>query len=95
MKAVKYAVLVMVMLLFAAGAVMAAEEMAAPAAPGSLQKICPVTGNPVNPQVYVDYQGNRIYFCCNSCPPGFNKDPEKYMKKMRDENIPIEKTPAM
>ena len=60
MKAVKYAVLVMVMLLFAAGAVMAAEEMAAP---GSLQKICPVTGNPVNPQVYVDYQGNRIYFC--------------------------------
>jgi YHS domain-containing protein len=56
---------------------------AAPAAtdqPVIAQKTCPVMGNPINPKVYVDYKGRRIYFCCNMCPPVFNKDPEKYIK---------------
>lgn len=48
------------------------------------QKTCPVMGNPIDKNVYVDYQGKRIYFCCTSCPPTFKKDPEKYLKKMAD-----------
>ncbi len=60
-----------------------AMPMTTPAAtaPVIAQKICPVMpGNPINPAVYVDYNGRRIYFCCNMCPPIFNKDPEKYIK---------------
>jgi YHS domain-containing protein len=58
-----------------------------PAEPGAetqgviAQKMCPVMNNePIDPKVFVDYNGRRIYFCCPSCPPVFNKDPEKYIK---------------
>ncbi|GEM_PF-454534 len=44
------------------------------------QKICPVMGDPINPKIYVDYNGRRVYFCCNACPSLFKKDPEKYLK---------------
>jgi len=49
------------------------------------QKVCPVTGNPIDPNVYVDYQGRRVYFCCQACPPIFNKDPEKYIAIMHEQ----------
>ena len=48
------------------------------------QKTCPVTGDPVDKKVFVDYQGKRIYFCCASCKTSFAKDPEKYLKKIPD-----------
>ena len=49
------------------------------------QKTCPVTGDPVDKSVFVDYQGKRIYFCCASCKTDFGKEPEKYLKKIRDK----------
>jgi YHS domain-containing protein len=50
------------------------------------QKLCPVTDDPIDPKIYIDYKGRRIYFCCEMCPPMFKKDPEKYLKKI-DEQI--------
>ncbi len=44
------------------------------------QKTCPVMGNPINPDIYVDYKGRRIYFCCKACISAFKKNPEKYLK---------------
>ena len=49
------------------------------------QKLCPVMGNPINPEIYLDYQGRRIYFCCPMCPETFEKDPEKYLKKLDEQ----------
>jgi len=46
------------------------------------QKLCPVTDDPIDPKIYLDYNGRRIYFCCELCPPTFKKDPEKYLQKM-------------
>ncbi len=60
----------------------------------STQTICPVMGGEINKNIYIDYKGSRIYFCCNACPDDFKKDPEKYMKKLRDNNVVPEKTPA-
>ena len=57
------------------------------------QKTCPVMGNPINKDIYVDYNGRRIYFCCNMCPPVFNKDPEKYIKIV-DEQLKAAKEKA-
>jgi YHS domain-containing protein len=57
------------------------------------QKTCPVMGNPINPKIFVDYKGRRIYFCCNMCPPVFNKDPEKYIKIV-DEQLKAAKEKA-
>lgn len=48
-------------------------------------EICPVMGNPVDPEVYVDYQGRRIGFCCPGCDAVFLEDPETYLKKVDAE----------
>ena len=54
------------------------------------QTICPVMGGKINKDVYVDYQGQRIYFCCSTCKEAFLKEPEKYMKKIADDKILLE-----
>lgn len=41
---------------------------------------CPVTGEPVNKDVYTEYKGEKVYFCCEECKAKFEEDPEKYMK---------------
>lgn len=74
----------------AAGALAAAD----PAAQGKPQTICPVMGGPINKNVYVDYQGQRVYFCCPACIGLFQKQPEKYLQKMTEEGVRPEKTPA-
>jgi YHS domain-containing protein len=46
------------------------------------QKTCPVMGNPINKDVFVEYNGKKVYFCCPSCKEDFEKDPEKYISKL-------------
>ena len=46
------------------------------------QKICPVMGQPVDPNVFVEYQGKKVYFCCDDCKADFLKNPEKYIAKL-------------
>jgi len=48
------------------------------------QTTCPVMGGQINKQLYVDYKGQRVYFCCMACPPEFKKNPEKYLQKLKD-----------
>ncbi len=31
------------------------------------------------------YQGQQIKFCCKSCIPDFEKEPEKYMAKLKED----------
>ncbi len=54
--------------------------------PEIVQKTCPVMEGKINPELYVDHNGRRIYFCCQGCVDTFKKDPEKYMKKV-DEDL--------
>jgi YHS domain-containing protein len=49
-------------------------------------KTCPVSGDKLGgdmgaPFVY-QYKGREIKFCCKDCLKDFNKDPEKYIKKI-------------
>jgi len=46
------------------------------------QTTCPVTGDPIDKKLYVDYKGKRIYVCCASCIAKVKKNPEKYIKKL-------------
>jgi YHS domain-containing protein len=62
-------------------------------AKGKPQTICPVMGDKIDKKYYTDYKGYRIYFCCASCPDEFKKDPEKYMKKLKESGVTLEKTP--
>jgi Cu(I)/Ag(I) efflux system membrane fusion protein len=55
------------------------------------QTHCPIMGGEINREVFVDYKGQRIYFCCPGCEGTFLKEPEKYLEKMRSEGIEPEK----
>ena len=57
-------------------------EPAAESASVTEQKICPVMGNPIDKDVYVEYKGKKVYFCCPDCKAKFNADPEKYVAKL-------------
>ena len=44
--------------------------------------ICPVTGEAANKEVFTDYMGQKVYFCCDHCKAAFEKDPAKYEAKI-------------
>lgn len=54
------------------------------------QTTCPVTGDPIDKKLYVDYQGKRIYVCCQDCITAVKKDPGKYIKKLESEGQGVE-----
>ena len=44
------------------------------------QTTCPVMeGNPINKDLFVEYKGKKVYFCCKGCEQQFQADPEKYV----------------
>ena len=49
-----------------------------------VNKWCAVEGkdHEIDPKVTVVYKGKTIGFCCKDCVEEFEKDPEKYVKKM-------------
>jgi YHS domain-containing protein len=46
------------------------------------QKTCPVMGGASNKNVFTEYKGKKVYFCCAACKPKFKADPEKYIAKL-------------
>ena len=52
-------------------------------AAGTVNGICPVREEPVVKGSYIDYDGQRIGFCCPPCSGDFRKDPETHLNKMR------------
>ena len=62
-------------------------------APGP-QTVCPVMGGKIDKKLFVDYEGKRIYACCEGCLPKIRKDPAKYVKQLEDAGVVLEKVPA-
>ena len=46
------------------------------------QKICPVMEAPINKELYTEYKGKKVYFCCPGCKDKFEKEPDKYISKL-------------
>jgi Cu(I)/Ag(I) efflux system membrane fusion protein len=46
------------------------------------QTLCPVMDAPVNKDLFVEYKGMKVYFCCPGCSDKFLADPEKYLPKL-------------
>ena len=56
----------------------------------NIQTTCPVSdenlaAGDMGPPVAVSYQGRTIMFCCNMCPPKFEKEPARYLAKLPGE----------
>jgi hypothetical protein len=48
------------------------------------QTLCPVTGEPVKEDLYVDARGQRIRVCCPACIPIVKQDPEAALSKLEE-----------
>ena len=47
------------------------------------QTTCPIMeGNKINKNVFVEYKGKKVYFCCADCKAKFLAEPEKYVAKL-------------
>jgi len=62
---------------------------------GELQTTCPILffGGKINKNLYVDFQGKRIYACCDECVEIIRKDPGKYIKELEEQGIILEDIP--
>jgi YHS domain-containing protein len=49
----------------------------------NIQTTCPVTGEALESKdVYTDFEGRRVYFCCKKCQGKFAANPRDYLKKL-------------
>ena len=55
------------------------------------QTVCPVMGGKIDKTQYVDHKGKRIYFQDAKCKMAFQKNPDKYMAKLK--GVQLENTP--
>ena len=55
------------------------------------QTICPVMGGKIDRKYYVDTEEGRIYLCCPGCIASVKKDPAKYIEKLKEEGVQLEK----
>jgi YHS domain-containing protein len=46
------------------------------------QTTCPVMGSPINKALFIEYKGQKVYFCCPGCEEKFKAEPEKYVAKL-------------
>jgi YHS domain-containing protein len=54
------------------------------------QTTCPVMGGKITSTSFIDYQGQRVYFCCPGCEGSFLADPEKYFEAAAKDKILFE-----
>lgn len=55
------------------------------------QTLCPVKGKKVDASKVVEHEGFKIYVCCNGCVKAFKKNPKKYMEKLKESGVKLEK----
>jgi YHS domain-containing protein len=46
------------------------------------QTMCPVMGGPINKDIFVEHEGQKVYFCCEPCKEKFQADPQQYIAKL-------------
>jgi Cu(I)/Ag(I) efflux system membrane fusion protein len=46
------------------------------------QVLCPVMGNPIQEDVFIEYKGVKVHFCCWGCDKKFKAEPEKYIPNL-------------
>lgn len=56
------------------------------------QTKCPFMDSEINKEIYADYEGKRVYFCCEACKEKFKADPSKCIKEMEDKGIVLDKS---
>ena len=45
-------------------------------------QVCPVSGEDIDPDVFVEYKGKRINVCCNKCLKKVKESPDEWYEKV-------------
>lgn len=57
--------------------------------PPGANKLCPVmTDQASKPEMFVEHDGKRIYFCCNTCRQRFLKEPATFVVNLTAASQP-------
>ncbi len=59
-----------------------AAETATQVVAAAEQTNCPIMDAPIDKNIFVEYKGKKVYFCCKGCETKFMQDPEKYIAKL-------------
>ena len=66
------------------------EQVAEPIEEAAVEAIeqtkCPVMNGTINKELFTEYKGKKVYFCCPGCKEQFLKEPEKYLSKLPQFN---------
>jgi len=46
------------------------------------QTMCPIMGMAIDKNIFVEYKGKKVYFCCAGCEDKFEANPEQYIAKL-------------
>jgi len=60
---------------------------------GKPQTVCPVMGGKINKAVHADVGGKRVYLCCRGCIRTVQKDPDKYLEKLKKQGVTLADAP--
>jgi YHS domain-containing protein len=63
-----------------------ANDMEMQVASATEQTTCPVMGAPIDKNLFVEYEGKKVYFCCKGCETKFKENPEMYVSKLPQFN---------
>ncbi len=55
-----------------------ADQRKALAKRAKIQVICPVSGNPVSDDIFVESDGQKVHFCCKDCLKKYKNNPSDY-----------------
>jgi len=60
------------------------------------QTHCPVMQRyEIDKEKYIDVKGYRIYTCCSGCINQIKANPDKYIKRLEDKGVDVEKAPTL
>lgn len=59
------------------------------------QKTCPVMGGEINPDLYADVSGFRVYVCCAGCLDKVRAEPGKALAQIRSNGETPERVPVV
>ena len=54
-----------------------------------------LSGKPINRNVYVDYKGKRVYFCCDDSKQSFKKNPAVFLRRFKEQGVILANTPKV
>lgn len=57
-----------------------------------VQNLCPYTQKEIDKESYGDFDGKRVYFCCDGCLARFKNNPEKAIRKLEESGVEAAET---